>query len=74
MRREHPPPEVLTRFAAGSAVTPAESRWIVGHLLHGCPSCQRLLCQSFRPKVDPSAYDRILDGCLMALRRSKGRP
>lgn len=74
MRHEHPPLEVLTRFAEGSAVSRAESRWIVRHLLHGCLLCQRILRQSFRPEVDPSVYDRILDDCLTSLRRSKGRP
>ncbi len=74
MRRDHPPPEVLARFATGLAVARAESRWIVRYLLHGCVPCQRLLCQSFQPDVDPSVYDQILDGCLTALRRSRGQP
>lgn len=36
------PPGALERFAAGKAA-PAERRGVIGHLLDGCPECQRWL-------------------------------
>ena len=42
MQREtHPVPVQIERFALGEA-DPEESRLVVGHLLRGCPGCQRL--------------------------------
>ena len=37
----HPAPEEIERFAQGEG-DPAEIRLVVGHLLRGCPGCQRL--------------------------------
>lgn len=42
MQREaHPAPEKLERFAQGEG-DPEENRLVVGHLLRGCPGCQKL--------------------------------
>ena len=42
MQREtHPAPEEIERFALGEG-DPEENRLVVGHLLRGCPGCQKL--------------------------------
>jgi hypothetical protein len=40
-RDTHPAPEQLERFALGECGI-EEARLVVGHLLRGCPGCQRL--------------------------------
>ena len=39
---EHLPPDDLARFAAGT-LPRQKSRWLVRHLLRGCPACSQLL-------------------------------
>ena len=42
MQKEtHPAPDQIERFALGEADL-EESRFVVGHLLRGCPGCQKL--------------------------------
>jgi hypothetical protein len=72
---EHMTPELLDRFAAGSA-TPREGRAVVRHLLARCPSCSRHLGR-FVPLERPleredaydQAFDRSLDRVLETLER-----
>lgn len=40
-RGTHPAPEKIERFALGEG-DPEENRLVVGHLLRGCPGCQKL--------------------------------
>jgi hypothetical protein len=69
------PPEMLGRFASGSA-TKAERRTVIRHLLKGCPSCSRRLARSFaldQPEEPEDLYDeafeRSLDRALDVLTR-----
>ncbi len=68
-------PEMLDRFAAGSA-TRGERRAVVRHLLKGCPSCSRHLGRfiPIEPVQEPEdaydqAFDRSVDRALEALGR-----
>lgn len=46
MQREaHPAPEKIERFARGEG-SPEENRLVVGHLLRGCPGCQKLAART----------------------------
>jgi hypothetical protein len=47
---------------------PWENREIVRHLLHGCPACQKLCREAFRPEIDPSAYETIFARLVAAIR------
>jgi len=64
----HPDAASITRFATGQGAQPWENREIVRHLLHGCPACQRLFREAFRPEIDPSAYEHIFARLIAAIR------
>jgi hypothetical protein len=70
-------PEVLDRFAAGSA-NRAERRAVLRHLLMGCPSCSRRLGHSLaldQPEEPEDLYDeafeRSLDDAFDVLTRQR---
>jgi tetratricopeptide (TPR) repeat protein len=63
---EHPSPDDLARFVAGSLPRP-ESRRLVSHLLQGCPSCALALARQggLAPAVVPeNAYDEVVAGAV----------
>jgi hypothetical protein len=63
---EHIAPEVLERFAAGSA-TRGEGRAVGRHLLAGCPSCSRRLGRFIpveHPQEPEGAYDQAFERSL----------
>jgi len=64
----HPDGAAITRFATGQGAKPWENREIVRHLLHGCPACQRICREAFRPEIDPSAYESIFARLIAAIR------
>lgn len=62
---EHPPQDVLLRFALCTA-SREENRKVVRHLLARCPSCAARLRELLNqppldPPIDPEAYDQALD-------------
>lgn len=62
----HIEPELIDRFAAGTATAP-ESRQVVRHLLEGCPSCSRRLGRLVpleNPLGSEDAYDESFDRSL----------
>ena len=63
----HPDAAAIARFATGQGAEPWENREIVRHLLHGCPACQRLCREAFRPEIDPSAYELIFARMIAAI-------
>jgi hypothetical protein len=67
---DHPPPELLDRFLA-AAVSSAESRWALAHLLARCAVCTRHLRRAVAAadpaRPGPSPYDVAIT---TALRRS----
>lgn len=73
-------PELLDRFAAGSA-TRGERRAVVLHLLEGCSSCSRHLGRylSVENVQEPQgsydqAFDRALERAFEALKLRQGAP
>lgn len=73
-------PEMLDRFAAGSA-TPEECRTVVRHLLKGCPSCSRRLGRHIplehlqEPEdAEDQALERSLDHAFAVLTASPTAP
>jgi hypothetical protein len=63
---DHPTPELLDRLLAG-AVTDAESRWALVHLLGQCAVCSRHLRRALAatdPAKGPSSYDTAITAAL----------
>ena len=59
-RQQHPTPEELRRFLAGTA-TQEERKRVAVHLLRGCQSCALILRGILRPEPSPEgAYDEVL--------------
>jgi len=63
---DHPTPDILDRLLAG-AVTDAESKWALAHLLGGCAVCSRYLrgaLHAIEPGEGPARYDAAVAGLL----------
>jgi len=61
MAREHPIPDVLKRFARGTASSD-ESREVVRHLLRKCLACSAVIaCHAGGPMFDPDDYEPVFE-------------